>query len=291
VPPGYAALHLVLGAGAVGLAAAIGWGRPRAARATAGAIVVVLFPLQLAVVRWPGPLANAVGWADLVFFAELYVQLAAALAVAGVLGQRPGSAARWRTGALGVALVVLAASATRWSGGAPPRFRTAWVDDDGVVRQTDASSCAAAAAATLLRRLEVDSQASEARLAALCLTDPGAGTRDLGLFRGLRLAAPGRSVRFGRADLAGLEGREAPCILFVGLERANAPSEALFRVLWEQGGWTPGEYHAVVWLGFDRGRAREEDRVAVIADPRSGLERWGLSHFRVLWQGRYVEVR
>src|SRR5258706_16390055 len=94
----------------------------------------------------------------------------------------------------------------------PPLERPGRVGPDGVVRQTEDSSCAPAAAATLLRALGLEPDATEADLARDCLTNPRRGTSDLGLFRGLARHAQGRAVRFTTPGLDGLRGRRAPAI-------------------------------------------------------------------------------
>lgn len=282
--------HLLLLLGLAGATLAAGRDRPRAARAIAGVTLLVALPLQLAIAKHPWVLANLTGWTDVVFWSELWVHLAAVITIAGGLAQ-PRGARRVRTAVLGAVLVTVAVLATPWPGFAPPSLGRPFVDADDVVRQSSPSSCAAAAAATLLRRLRIEPGATESELAARCLTDPRSGTSDLGLYRGLRLSAPGRGVRFAHPGLAGLRARSAPCIAFVGLRDGSTADPRLFALLRDECGWDPGELHAVVLRGIEPGRAGEEAEVALIDDPRHGHERWSMSHFEVLWTGAIVEVR
>tara|TARA_R110002072_G_scaffold25728_5_gene86144 strand:- start:1151 stop:1633 length:483 start_codon:yes stop_codon:yes gene_type:complete len=158
------------------------------------------------------------------------------------------------------------------------------------VRQSADASCAAAAAATLLQTQGIAPLASEAYLAELCWTHPREGTGALALWRGLSLAAgPNHRVRYAWPSLEQLAQR-APCLIRVGLSDQVEDPE-LRRVLEKECGWPPDEAHAVVFYGFDAGRSGEEERVALIGDPRIGFERWGITHFRALWQKVTLEIR
>jgi hypothetical protein len=261
-------------------------GKPRRARAVVGGTVLLLLPLQLLLVKFPWPLANATGWADVIFFAEIYPELAALAGTAALLAQETRGA-RVRTGVLTAALAGVALVALSPLQAAAESFPPARVDPSGVVRQTRPSSCGAAAAATLLRAEGLAPQASEAELAALCLTDAQAGTRDLGLFRGLSLSAPGRPVRFSQPGLEGLRARSGAAVIFVGLS-ADRADPALYQVLRDECGWAVGVVHAVVCYGFEPGRPGEDVEVALIGDPRYGYERWGVTHFKALWTGQVL---
>ena len=169
-------------------------------------------------------------------------------------------------------------------------YPPAVVDGDGIVRQTTRKSCAPAAAATLLRKLDIDPEATEAELAALCRTDPLSGTADPNLRLGLAKAA-GRPVDLSPATLEDLRSVTRPCILFVGLDRARAGSDELHRILRDTCGWPEGEVHTVVFFGIEAGQENEDREVVLIGDPRSGFERWGVTHFKALWDGRRLSVR
>lgn len=172
----------------------------------------------------------------------------------------------------------------------PGPYPPAQADTDGIVRQTTRMSCAPAAAATLLRALKIAPGATEHELAILCRTDPRLGTPDPDLRAGLE-AASGRPVDLSRLTLKQLRARTAPCVLFVALNRERAGSEALYRELRDQCGWPEGEAHAVVFFGLESGKRGEDVEVALIGDPRSGLERWGITHFNALWDHRLIAVR
>lgn len=296
MPWGYVVVHVIIIIFAVGIAWQVSR-RPRGGKALAAAVVLIGLPLQAWFLLRPWSVANLLGWADLVFFSELYLPLAAILVTAGVRVQ-PERSARLRTVGLGALLLLVAGLGGRVPWRPRPtglEDRAAWLQPAGpqrpwtVVRQTAPSSCGAAAAATLLRARGIDPAASEADLARRCLTDPRQGTSDLGLYRGLARSAPGRTVRFQRPALDELE-RRAPCLIFVGLtEQVTDP--VLFAELRDRCNWDPGVLHAVVLFGFAPGRPHEGARVALIGDPRAGYERWGWTHFVALWQGLTLEIR
>ena len=258
---------------------------PRAARWTLGAVGVG-FVAQLVVEFAPEPVANAVGWSEVALVATAYPHLAAALwATARHVTSDPR--VRRRITGWGIPLLGVASLGSAFP--VPPlRLHRDWVDAHGVVRQTHPSSCAAASAATLLRRLEVDPDATEAELAEDCLTHPWRGTRLLGLYRGLALRLPGRTLRFERPPL-----RELPAhsVIFVGLSRERVRDPELYALLRDRCGWLEDQSHAVVFCGYDPGGPDEDALVARICDPRTGYERWGTSHFDVLWDGRALVVR
>lgn len=280
MPPGFMALHGLLVLAAVAGPWTLCRRRPAGARRLLGAGLLVGLPLQLVVARWPWLLART-GWPDVVFVSELFVPLALLVATSAALAQER-RAARVRTLLLAVPLVGAAWAATTLplrapdlrALDAPPRVKA------GVVLQSAPSSCAAAAAATLLRALGVDPQATERDLAVACLTRPDRGTRDLGLFRGLARACPGRRVRF--VAPARVEDLRAPCLVFCGLDPARV-QEPLRAVLRDQAGWTEGVSHAVVLF------AAHADTVE-LGDPRFGRERWPRAHFDALWSGRALVV-
>jgi len=260
---------------------------PARARALVTLAVLVLLPLQVAAGRFPWVLANVTQWPDLLFLLDAWLPIALLVAASALLAQ-PAGTARLRTGLLAALLV----SAAVWTQGralqalpsladAGPRVRT------GVVLQSAPSSCGAAAAATLLRALALDPSATEADLAARCRTDPRRGTSDLGLFRGLRLSAPRRAVRFTWPGLDSLRARRTPCLVFAGLDEGAATSPEHRAVLRDQCGWSEGVSHAVVFYEITRDA---EGDCAWIGDPRIGRERWPLVDFAALWSGMALVV-
>ncbi len=276
MPPGFLVLHALLAAAAIAVPWAACRRRPAGARRLLGAGLLVGLPVQLLVAHAPWRLA-ATGWSDVVFVSELFVPLALLLATSAALAQeRHGP--RARTLALGVPLVGAACAATtlplsppdlRELDG-PPRLK------DGVVLQRAASSCAAAAAATLLRATGLDPAVTELDLARACLTRPGRGTSDLGLFRGLSRACADRTVRF--VAPARLEDLRTPCLVFCGLDPARV-HDPLRTVLREQAGWDEGVSHAVVLFAVGA-------HAVEVGDPRIGRERWPRAHVDALWDGR-----
>jgi len=292
MPWPYALLHGVVAGVLGGVAFLAGRGRPRVARAIAAGILAAGVPLQALLAAHPWALARATGWADVVFFAEAWLHLAAVLLAAGVQAQpaeRPG--VRRRTAALGAVAVGLAAATLPWRAPADLGLGAGFVDPDGVVRQSLHTTCAPAAAATLVRALAVDPRATERDLAAHCLTDLRLGTSELGLYRGLRLAAPDREVEVLKLDLAGLRALGRPALLVVRLERTRARDPALFATLRDECGWIEDVPHAVVWFGAAPARAGEATGYAVIGDPSAGLERWRFDHLAALWTGVALTVR
>jgi hypothetical protein len=105
------------------------------------------------------------------------------------------------------------------SGAWPDRVRRAVRPEDLLCSQTTDYTCGPAAAASMLRLLGID--ADEIEMAALCLTRPGRGTLDLGMYRGLNLklrdAGARRRVRILRLDPDDLAAVRTPCILRVRL--------------------------------------------------------------------------
>lgn len=252
--------------------------------------VCLLLPLQVAAGRFPWVLANVTQWGDLLFLLDAWLPLALLVAVSALLAQ-PAGVARLRTGLL-AALLVSAASWTQVRAlQAPPPLPDAGpragAVRTGVVLQSAPSSCGAAAAATLLRALALDPAATEAELAPRCRTDPRRGTSDLGLFRGLRLSAPERAVRFAWPGLDGLRARRTPCLVFVGLDDGAATTPERRAALRDAAGWSEGVSHAVVF--YELGRDAEGDCVW-IGDPRIGRERWPLADFVALWGGMALVV-
>lgn len=105
--------------------------------------------------------------------------------------------------------IVAAASATGlamdqlgWYSGVPADLQASNVDENGVVRQTSMYTCGPSAAATLLRKMGIQPDATEAQLAPLCMTRRRDGATTLGIAIGLKtLAAPsGWRVRIVETD-------------------------------------------------------------------------------------------
>jgi hypothetical protein len=293
VPVQYVAIHcLLFGLLATGTVLLARRSR-RAGLVWVGAVVGGGVVAQLAMIVFGRSVANALGWADLFFFHKFMLHIAGVVLVAVPIVQET-RATRIRASVLALLLFGLALYASRdvlWAPGPLADQRVDTVPGaPTLVRQTETSTCAPAAAATLLRALGLDDDASERELAALSFTHPTQGTSDLGLYRGLRLAAPGRRVRFGSRTLAELRAA-APCMVFVSLERARVPDQKTFEFMRDQCNWNEGEVHAVVCFGFGRDSRDGEARdVAVIGDPNYGVERWSLDHFEYLWDGTTVEV-
>lgn len=175
--------------------------------------------------------------------------------------------------------------------GISPEPRKPWPEGrvlkGGFVLQTTRKSCAAAAAATLLRQLKLNPGATEAELGELCKTDALSGTKDKDLVAGLQRCS-GQRARITVISFETLRARSEPCILFVGLSRERAGTDDLYQTLRDDCGWIPGESHTICFLGFESGESGER---IVIADPRIGVERWGLDHFHALWDHRILSLK
>ena len=151
----------------------------------------------------------------------------------------------------------------------------------GPLAETTDFTCTAACAATVLRAHGIG--ATEQQMADLCLTRRG--TLWQGLYRGLKL----KTVRtpwdveivhgpFDRLRTLG----DGPAILAAGIPR----DAKVARIYTERYGWTPGEWHSVLFFGF-RG-----DGLVAMGDPTPGIgrENWTEEDLRILWAGRGVRL-
>jgi hypothetical protein len=163
--------------------------------------------------------------------------------------------------------------------GVAPRCRDRW-DGNFCVQTTDLT-CTAACAATLLNAHGI--RATEQEMAELCLTREG--TQWQGLYRGLKLKTA-RTPWDVEVVLGGLDHLRAldhgPAILAAGVPRGAAVA----RIYTERYGWTPGEWHSVLFFGF-----RHQGLVAM-GDPTPdiGRENWTEEDLRVLWRGRGMRL-
>jgi predicted double-glycine peptidase len=152
--------------------------------------------------------------------------------------------------------------------GTPPRTSPPRVVH-GVHRQTTLSTCSAAAAATLLGTYGIDT--TETEMADLCLTREG-GTFQLGLYRGLRLKAPGRRVEFLNHDFEAVTHSPQPVLVSLGVA-ADGTNPLLRRV-----------GHSVVIFG------RLGDTHLIVGDPVSGRYAMETEEFRRLWTGEALRL-
>jgi hypothetical protein len=182
-------------------------------------------------------------------------------------------------------VVVLSLEAVAWLAvarpiwGVAPRCLDRW-EGDFCVQTTD-STCTPACAATLLRAHGI--VATEREMAALCLTRKG--TLWQGLYRGLKLKTAGTpwDVEVVRGPFEGLKSLgPGPAILAAGIPGRSRVA----RIYTERYGWTPGEWHSVLFFGF-----RGDGRVAM-GDPTPGIGRedWSEDDLRVLWAGRGMRL-
>jgi hypothetical protein len=163
--------------------------------------------------------------------------------------------------------------------GEAPRCRDRWEGD--FCLQSTETTCTAACAATLLRAHGIPT--TEQEMADLCLTRRG--TLQRGLFRGLKLKTAGTPwdveiIRGSFDDLKRLG--DGPCILMTGLP----PNREAAAIYVERYGWTPGEWHSVLFYGFRKGG------LVAMGDPTPGIgrENWSEDDLRLLWNRRGMRL-
>lgn len=176
-------------------------------------------------------------------------------------------------------VVALALQGTGWTAavrpvwGTPPACRDRWEGD--FCWQTTPFTCSAACAATLLKAHGI--AATEGEMARLCLTRRG--TLWQGMYRGLKRKTAGTSwdVEIVRGSFDRLLTVGGPAILAAGIPR----DAQVARIYTERYGWTPGEWHSVLFFG-----PRVPGRVAM-GDPTPGIgrEEWTEEDLRTLWDG------
>jgi hypothetical protein len=280
MPPSYIALHFLL----CGLCLAAALAVPPRSRLARILALVLLLAIAggLLVERrpdwaWSAMLLRS---PDLVFFTNL--SLEGVTVLVALLWRSLKGPARWRAAALTPLALGAAVWSYAWYVAPLPSGLRGTADARGLCTQTTQDSCCAAAAVTLLHHAGI--RATEAEMAALCVTRAGHGTPPLGLYRGLSIKAAGRgkSPRLVMArspgELAGLGG---PAIVSIGLA-GNAPAAVAARM--REYGWVPGLRHAVVIL-----RADPAGKWLDVADPSYGLERWPIRRAEdldYLWDGR-----
>ena len=151
----------------------------------------------------------------------------------------------------------------------PPVCGNVWIEPSVFVpyricRQTTPHTCSAAAAATILNSLGIE--ASEAELAALCLTKQG--TTWLGLYHGLavKLRGTGFRAEFFECRTSELPEivAEFPALLCCELSDAVYAEHPQYC---EIGGWRPGVKHSTVLFETAQGRHRQRRRAARAAEP------------------------
>ena len=133
------------------------------------------------------------------------------------------------------------------------------IDSDGVVRQNSGSTCGAASCATLLRHLQIDPDATEAKMNPLCKTGMF-GSTPFGMAVGLKSVAEplGWRVQILKCDGQEFVKRRQPAV--VSLREGISAS------------------HAVAVIGF-------KDNLIQIADPLAGMSWWSIGEFKRLFSG------
>jgi hypothetical protein len=242
-----------------------------------GALVVVI--AGLAVERrseWAWKLMPYAG-TDLVFWTNVTLEGAAVLCAVlwcCVSSRRE----RRRAGLLFAPLLGVALWSYAWYFEPLPPGVKGRADASGLCLQSTVDSCSAAAAVMLLHRHGI--AATEAEMAALCLTRAGKGTCAPGLYRGLALKAATQQLRpqvVSPSQPEALRSLHQPAIITVGL-KSNTPPNIAAKM--EGYGWNIGSRHTVVVLGTDAA-----GRWIEIADPSNGKERWPTEELAHLWDG------
>ena len=168
----------------------------------------------------------------------------------------------------------------------PPVCGNVWIEPSifvpyRICRQTTPHTCSAAAAATILNSLGIE--ASEAELAALCLTKQG--TTWLGLYHGLAVKLHGTGFR---AEFFECRTSELPQIVseFPALlccELSDAV-DAKYPQYQELDGWKPGVKHSTVLFETADGRH-------LIGDPSQiQPEIWTDADMENLWTGKGLRI-
>lgn len=230
--------------------------------------------------------AMRLGWPDLVFFTNLSLEgVAVLLALLWRQNSKPGASGR--AAVLSLAALGVALWSYGWYFTPTPAGLSGTVDRAGYCRQTSEDSCSAAAAAMVLHAHGI--AATEAEMAALCLTRAGHGTTPLGLFRGLSLKCRPHGLRpalVRASSVARLHDLKGSGVISVGLD-VFAPAATARKL--EEYGWQRGVRHAVVVLAADPAGNWIE-----IADPSYGRERWPTrdpAELRSLWDGLVLVLR
>lgn len=222
---------------------------------------------------WDEPiLARWLPFSNLIVLGNWFLPAAGFLA--GIVWRRaPGGL--WRKSAYASALIAVGLYAMIkpvW--GVPPECGDDW--QDGFCFQTSDASCTAACAATLLAAHGIET--TEREMAELCLTRNGTSWQ--GLYRGLKLKTAG--TRWDVVMVHGSAGKlrtlRGPAILAVAVPTGTDVDP----IYTEQYGWTPGDWHSVLFFGFlGNGRVAMGD-----PSPGVGREEWTEGDLRVLWRGR-----
>lgn len=170
--------------------------------------------------------------------------------------------------------------------GRPPVCENVWIEPSSFVpyricRQTTPHTCSAAAAATILNSLGIE--ASEAELAALCLTKQG--TTWLGLYHGLavKLRGTGFRAEFFECRTSELPEivLEFPALLCCELSDTMDAEHPHYQ---EIDGWRPGVKHSTVLFETAEGRH-------LIGDPSQiAPEIWTDSDMDNLWTGQGLRI-
>ncbi|MCX7399026.1 MAG: cysteine peptidase family C39 domain-containing protein [Planctomycetales bacterium] len=168
----------------------------------------------------------------------------------------------------------------------PPACGNSWIEPSPFVRyricrQTTQHTCSAAAAATILNALGIE--ASEAELAALCLTKQG--TTWLGLYHGLavKLRGTGFRAEFFECRTSELPEivSEFPALLCCELSDAV---DAEYPHYYAIDGWRPGVKHSTVLFETADGRH-------LIGDPSQiEPEIWTDADMDNLWTGKGLRI-
>lgn len=168
----------------------------------------------------------------------------------------------------------------------PPVCGNVWIEPSlfvpfRICRQTTPHTCSAAAAATILQSLGIE--ASEAELAALCLTKQG--TTWLGLYHGLAVKLHGTGFRAEFFECATSELPEVvsefPALLCCELSDAVDAEHPHY---YEIDGWRPGIKHSTVLFETAHGRH-------LIGDPSQiEPEIWTDIDMDNLWTGKGLRI-
>ncbi|MDQ7778802.1 MAG: cysteine peptidase family C39 domain-containing protein [Planctomycetota bacterium] len=244
-----------------------------------GGVFVVLGFVNLALSQHPEVTTKLFPFADYVFFSDWSGFVAAFLSSAS-LGLARSRGDRIRASVLSGVLLLLAVMTYAWFFTEAPALKESRFDPHGVCLQTADTTCGPACAVTVLKKSGIET--TEKEMAELALSRKATGTRDLGLYRALKLkaAAAGLDVSFVKLNWNELQLVPKPCIIVCVYD----PDTPLTTGKELSLSWTPEVGHTVVYFGADvNGRA-------IIGEPDWGLERWPRWAFDALWTGHAIVV-
>ncbi|MFH0795025.1 MAG: hypothetical protein V2A74_13445 [bacterium] len=248
----------------------------------AGAIVVALAGYFFSV--RPDILVSIFPFGGALYYANMY-PFAVALAIPPAIRLGKNRFHKIRIALLMAALFVVALMPYRAFTQPLAKCNPSQPDENGIVLQSSADTCAAAATATLLARYQIT--ATEQEVVRLAHTTQGRGTHPLGLYRALRILTAGRKdlhVRIKILSTEELIRTNKPAVITVGIPKH--PTTDAEREMATRFNWDPGAVHDVAFLGASKNATGKVD----IGEPAFGLEQWTYDSLYTLHRGIAIYV-